>query len=60
MSGECVPCQAGRAKKGFKYYSTEQQKKIADARANGEEVNITVAKKAKPRSSHPHKSQTGS
>jgi hypothetical protein len=55
MAGECKPCQAGRAKKGFKYFSTEQQKKIAEARENGEEVNVTVAKAVKPKSSHPHK-----
>jgi hypothetical protein len=55
MAGECKPCQAGRAKKGFKYFSTEQQAKIAKARENGEEVNVTVAKTVKPSSSHPHK-----
>ena len=40
----CKPCEAARAKKGYAYYSTEQQRKIAKARENGEDVNITVAR----------------
>lgn len=45
MAGECKPCQAGRAKKGYAHYSTEQQRRIAEARDNGEEVNVTVARR---------------
>lgn len=41
----CKPCEANRKKKGFRYYSTEQQARIAKARENGEDVNVTVAKK---------------
>jgi hypothetical protein len=41
----CKPCEANRKKKGFRYYSTEQQARIARARENGEDVNVTVAKK---------------
>jgi len=42
---DCKPCQAGRAKKGFAYYSTEQQRQIAEARDNGADVNVTVARR---------------
>jgi hypothetical protein len=45
MAKECKPCQAGRAKKGYQYYSTEQQRQIAEARDRGEEVNVTVARR---------------
>lgn len=46
MAGECKPCQAGRAKKGYRYYSTEQQRAIAEARDRGEDVNVTVARRS--------------
>lgn len=55
MAGECKSCRANREKKGFKYYTTEQQRRIAQARSNGEDVNVTVVRKTKPASSHPHK-----
>jgi hypothetical protein len=48
----CKPCEAARAKKGFKYYSTEQQRAIAEARENGEEVNVTVARTIRPAHNH--------
>lgn len=57
--GECKPCKAGREKKGYRYYSTEQQKAIADARERGEEVNVTVARKAPAAKQHVHARRSG-
>jgi hypothetical protein len=45
VAGECKPCNASRAKKGYRYYSTEQQREIAEARDRGEDVNVTVARR---------------
>lgn len=53
----CKPCEANRKKKGFAYYSTEQQRAIARARENGQDVNITVARK-KPASSSSNETTT--
>lgn len=58
--GECKPCKAGRDKKGYQYYSTEQQARIARARENGEEVNVTVARTIKPAKEHVHSKRSAS
>jgi len=52
--GRCSSCEAARAKKGYKYYSTEQQRAIAEARENGEDVNVTVARTVNTTKKHVH------